>query len=299
MDILYYLKDIINKADLDVQMLENYKLPPKNIDLHKGNNGTLFSVVGCKKYQGAATLSVKAALRGGCGIVAAFVPESIYVPLACKLDSAIIYACPENEQGMHSNETINIFAAEMQTRVPNAILVGNGMGVQYSTREIVEFVLLQQYPCVIDGDGLRYVSIDLLRAREQGTVLTPHLGEFARMIHSDIATVSHNRVALSRKYAQDSGCILVLKDAVTIISLPSGQQWLLSHPNAGMAKGGSGDVLAGLIASFLAQGFSPKEAAKAGVWYHSMAGMHVAECKGEYAMLPEDLIEQLSNVIKP
>lgn len=293
-----FLKEAMNEADFDVQLLDGYKLPPKNTDLHKGNNGTLFSVVGCKKYQGAATLSLKSALRGGCGIVVAFVPESIYIPLASKVDSAIICTCPENEQGMHLGKTMNILSLEMQSRIPNAILAGNGMGVQYATREIIEFVLQQQYPCVIDGDGLRYVSIDLLKSRDRGTVLTPHLGEFARMLCCDIATLSRNRLALSRKYAQDSGCVLVLKDAVTIISLPSGQQWILSCPNSGMAKGGSGDVLAGLIASFLAQGLLPDEAAKAGVWYHSLAGVRAKECRGEYAMLPEDLIEQLSNVIK-
>ncbi len=292
-------KDAMDEAGFDMQLLNGYSLPTKNACLHKGSNGTLFSIVGCRKYQGAATLSLRASLRGGCGIVAAFVPESIYVPLACKLDSAIIHACSENEQGMHASKTINTVSDELAKRIPDAILAGSGMGVQYATREIIEFVLQQQCPCVIDGDGLRYVSGELLKERGQGTVLTPHLGEFARMVHSDVPTVMRDRFALSRKYAQDKNCILVLKDSVTVIATPDGKQWVLSSPNAGMAKGGSGDVLAGLIASFLAQGFSPEEAVKAGLWYHSAAGICALERKGEYAMLPSDVIDELSNVIRP
>lgn len=289
--------DAIDEAGFDMEMLDDFSLPIKNSSLHKGSNGMLFSIVGCKRYQGAATLSTKGALRGGCGIVTVFIPEGIYMPLAQKIDSAIIVSCPESAGGTHTSITVKTFADELQKRAPDAILTGSGMGVQTATREIVEYVLGLDVPCVIDGDGLRYVS-SLLRGRRGETVLTPHLGEFSRMCGKSVETIVENRFSLCREYVTDNNCILVLKDSTTVITSPMGKQWVLSNPNVGMAKGGSGDVLAGLIASFLSQGFSAEEAAKAGVWYHSNAGLRAAEKYGVYAMIPSDVADELKNVIK-
>jgi len=291
-------KKAIDEAAFSAELLNGYILPRKHDDLHKGSNGTLFCIVGCKQYQGAATLSVKSALRGGCGIVTAFVPESVYLPLASKVDSAVIFSCAENKGGMHSSASILRIADEMQKRSPNAILAGCGMGVQHDTEEIIRFTLRQPIDCVIDGDGLRYVSPEYLIDRKNSTILTPHLGEFARMIRKDVETVAKNRFALGREYAVKNNCVLVLKDSVTVVSTPAGKQHVLSVPNAGMAKGGSGDVLAGLIASFLAQGLGAVEAAKAGVWYHSAAGQSALKKYGFYSMLPTDVINEISSAIK-
>lgn len=291
-------KEAISDMDFDIQLLERLDLPKKPDTLHKGSNGTLFSIVGSKKFQGAATLSVKSALRGGCGIVSAFVPESIYLPLACKVDSAIINACPENEHGAFSIKAIDKLPLEIKNRVPDAILVGSGMGVCDATGEIVNFVLQQKIKCVVDGDGLRYVTEELLQNRGDETILTPHIAEFSRMLGTDIPTVIGNRFVLSKEYAIKNKCVLVLKDSITVITLPSGKQWVLSSPNAALAKGGSGDVLAGLIASFLAQEFTGEQAALAGVFYHSAAGKKAAELYGEYATLPEDVILQLPYILK-
>ncbi len=285
-------------AVFNVQSIDGFELPQKCKPLHKGSNGCLFSVVGCRQYQGAATLSTKAALRGGCGIVSAFVPESIYLPLASKLDSAIIHSCPENELGMFSAEFLDKFNIEIKNRKPNAILLGCGIGRQDTNQKIVSFILGQKINCVVDGDGLRYLSDTILQNRESDTILTPHIAEFAGMLNAEIPTVLNDRFALCKDYAIKNRCVLVLKDSTTIITAPDGKQWVLSAANPGMAKGGSGDVLAGLIASFFAQGFSAIQAALAGVWFHAAAGKRAAELFGEYAMLPGDLISQLPFVLR-
>lgn len=281
-----------------VRSLDGFVLPKKSDTLHKGSNGHLFSIVGCRQYQGAATLSTEAALRGGCGIVSVFVPASIYLPLASKVDSAIIHSCPENEFGMFSAEFLDKFNIEIKNRKPNAILLGCGIGRQDANSKIVSFVLEQKINCVVDGDGLWYLNDTILQNRESDTILSPHIAEFAGMLNVEISAVLNDRFALCKDYAIKNRCVLVLKDSSTTITAPDGKQWMLTAANPGMAKGGSGDVLAGLIASFLAQGFESTQAALAGVWFHSAAGKLAAELFGEYAMLPSDVISKLPFVLR-
>lgn len=284
------------EAGIRMFCLDGYDLPSKDITIHKGDNGTLLSVVGSARYQGAATLSVMSALRSGVGILIAFVPESIYVPLASKVNSAIIVSCHENALGTHSKDLINKLNVDIKNRVPSAILAGSGMGLGDDVASSIEHILGMDIPCLIDGDGLRYVRSELLGSRNVETILTPHMGEFALMTGRTIADIAQNRIEICRTYAKENNCVLVLKDSITIISSPDGEQWILSSPNPALAKGGSGDVLAGLIASFMAQGFSAVHAARAGVWFHSAAARQAANQKGSYATLPEDIIQYFPNV---
>ncbi|MBQ6946418.1 MAG: NAD(P)H-hydrate dehydratase, partial [Clostridia bacterium] len=279
------------------EILEAVQLPKTNPKSHKGSVGTLFSVVGSKLYQGAAALSVNASLRCGCGINMAFVPNSIYTPMACKTSSAIIMPCPENESGQLSFEMIDIISKQIYKRKPTAILAGSGMGLGDDTNAIIDFVLNAEIPCVIDGDGLRSLCLEQLKCRTYETVLTPHIGEFAAICGCSVSEVVEKRFELAHDFAYAYKTVLVLKDYITLISLPDGRQFVLNAPNPGLAKGGSGDVLAGMIASFLSQGFDAELSAKAGVWYHSAAGKWTAECLGERYMLPEDLISSLSKVL--
>ncbi len=287
----------IEKVNILTETIDHFCLPPKNPMAHKGTNGTLWAVVGCRKYQGAAALSVQSALRSGCGIVMAFVPNSIYLPVASKTQSAIICPCSEQSDGIFSYEMIDEFQKQFEFRHPNAILIGSGMGIAEDVGKIVANVLSMNIPCIVDGDALRYVTNEMLSVRTTETILTPHLGEFARMISCDMQELMENRFAYARKYATENQIVLVLKDAVTIISFPDGSQKVLYAPNPAMAKGGSGDVLAGMIGSFLAQGFGAA-AAEAGVWFHSQAGREAHKALGEYAMLPSDVISYLPTVLK-
>lgn len=297
---LVLVKDIgLSKSALcdvgfTVSTMEDFILPKKSSHLHKGKSGTLFDITGCKQYQGAAALSINAALHSGCGIVTAFVPESIYIPVSVKTNSAIIVPCAENDGGMLSYEMVDKLDEFLKNRCPQAILAGSGLGIGSEIGELIHYILQANVDCVIDGDGLRYVHSEFLRNRRKATVLTPHIGEFARMCECSVQEVLTNRFTLCAQYAKENGVVLVLKDSITLISFPDGTQQLLNAPNPGLAKGGSGDVLAGMIGSFLAQGFTPAQAAMAGVWYHSLAGKITAETVGEYAMLPCDVINHLS-----
>ncbi len=279
----------MEEADISAEWLYNFTLPTKNPMIHKGNNGTLFSIVGSRKYQGAATLSIMSSLRGGCGIVEAFVPKSIYIPLAAKINSAILLQCSEDEDGELLSASINTIQQEVSNRAPTAILIGSGMGLGEEQQKIVEHIAKGSIPCVVDGDGLRYLPKQAAAVK----IITPHIGEFARLVGLSIEEIKANRFEICKEFALKHNLTLVLKDCITVITSSVGKQWVLSRTNAGMAKGGSGDVLAGLIASFLAQGFAPETAACAGVYYHSLAGQIALQKKGEYAMLPEDLINYL------
>lgn len=284
----------LEEIDFSTELIDSCILPEKKPDSHKGDNGMLFAITGCKQYQGAAALAVQAALRSGCGIVMAYVPESIYTPVACKTDSAVVIPCPENERGTLSYTSIKKVDKNVRKRRPSAILAGSGMGIDREVSEIVEYVLNTDIPCVIDGDGLRYVRDELLQNRKCATILTPHMGEFSRMIRQSIDVLQRDRFSLCKEYAIRNHVTLVLKDAVTVITYPDGRQKVLSVPNAGMAKGGSGDVLAGMVGSFLAQGMSDEQATTCAVWFHSLAGQITAHEIGTYAMLPKDVIDNLS-----
>ncbi len=286
-------KEIIKQSPFLAETIDTISLPVKAHNLHKGTAGTLFAVVGCREYQGAASLSTLAALRSGCGIVSAFVPESIYAPVAAKVFSAILVSCPENRDGIHLKSTGDILAAYAKKRKPTAILLGSGMGRFEELEDVIRCALQIDVPTVVDGDGLYYVTKDVLKSRCAPTVLTPHIGEFANMCQMSIDAVLSDRFLFSRQYAADNNVVLVLKDSVTIVTAPNGAQFLLNVPNPGLAKGGSGDVLAGLIAGLLAQGLDACYAARAGVWIHSKAAAYTAENMGHYAMLPEDIISNL------
>ncbi len=276
-----------------IEIIDGYTLPEKDCQLHKGSNGTLFIVGGCRQYQGAITLSVCAALRAGCGIVMAFVPESIYLPVACKTESAVIFSCPENDPGTLSYDAIKKIEAAALNRKPGALLVGTGMGVNGEVGEIVEYALHSDIPCIVDGDGLRYVRDEWLQNRKKATILTPHMGEFCRMINCELSVLQRDRFIICKEYAVQNHVTLILKDAMTVITFPNGDQRILNKANAGLAKGGSGDVLAGMVASFAAQGMEAEQAATAAVWFHSLAGKITAEEMGTYAMLPGDVIQNL------
>lgn len=266
-------------------------LPEKAPTLHKGSAGTLHCFVGCERYQGAATLSISAALRSGCGMVRAFIPREIYPVLAAKISEAVLECCPQEDGGL-TEAAVGIAAAQKK---PNAMLIGSGLGRGTAIGEIVPALLKMNLPSVLDGDGLFFYRP---HERSAPLILTPHIGEFARLCDRSITDITADRLKTCADFAMKNHCVLVLKDSVTLITAPDGRQRLLSRPNPGLAKGGSGDVLAGMIAAFLAQSFDAFEAACAGVWYHAEAAALTAEKLGVYAMLPSDLISMIPTVLR-
>ncbi len=271
----------------------NKLLPKRHPDTHKGDYGKILLLCGSRGYTGAAALAARAALRTGAGLVYLGVPESIYAVEAAKLDEPVVFPLPDKD-GMYSVDAAEVVADRLDTM--DAVLIGPGMGQSEGTLSVVKTVLEKfSGPVVLDADGINVLSQhkDILRGRTSPTILTPHLGEFCRFGGNTELT----RLEGAAKLAQEMGCIVVLKGHRTVTT--DGQQFYVNTTgNPGMAVGGSGDVLAGILVSLLGQGVAPLEAAAAGVWLHGAAGDICARVIGQYGTLPGDMIEVLPRLLK-
>lgn len=268
-------------------------LPDRDPFAHKGKFGKILLLCGSEGYTGAAALASMGALRSGAGLVFLGVPRSIYAIEAVKLTEAIVFPLPD-EDGKLSVDAI----PEILDRLPklDAVLVGPGLGQSPGVREVVKTVLERaNCPVVLDADGINVATahMDILRGRTAPTILTPHDGEFARLG----GILSEDRVAAAEQMALRLGCIMLLKGHRTVIT--DGSTTYINHTgNPGMAVGGSGDVLAGIIVSLLGQGIEPLEAAACGAWLHGAAGDRCAAEMGQYGMLPTDMLNVLPRLLK-
>ena len=268
-------------------------LPDRNPWGHKGNFGKLLLLCGSRGYTGAAFFAAMGALRSGAGLVFLGVPESIYGIEAVKLNEPVIFPLPD-AGGRLSADAV----PEILTRLPqmDAVLVGPGLGQSEGTLAVVRAVLENaQCPVVVDADGINVLSAhrDLLRGRKSPTILTPHDGEFARLG----GVIGEDRMAAAAALAEELGCTVLLKGHETCIA-DGTDGYLNPTGNPGMAVGGSGDVLAGVITTLLGAGLPPLEAAACGAWLHGAAGDRCAAELGQYGMLPTDMLSALPRLMK-
>lgn len=268
-------------------------LPDRNPWGHKGNFGKLLLLCGSRGYTGAAFFASMGALRAGAGLVFLGVPESIYGIEAVKLNEPVIFPLPD-AGGRLSADAV----PEILTRLPqmDAVLVGPGLGQSEGTLAVVRAVLEKaECPVVVDADGINVLSAhrDLLRGRKLPTILTPHDGEFARLG----GVIGEDRMAAAAALAEELGCVVLLKGHETCIT-DGTDGYLNPTGNPGMAVGGSGDVLAGVITALLGAGLSPLEAAACGAWLHGAAGDRCAAELGQYGMLPTDMLSALPRLMK-
>ena len=268
-------------------------LPVREKTAHKGNFGRILLLCGSRGYTGAAALAAMGALRSGAGLVYLGVPESIYAIEAVKLTEPIVFPLPD-EEGGYSADAVNQIS-ELLPKM-DAVLIGPGIGRGMGAGTVVEYVLRSFHgPVVLDADGMNCISAhkDILRGRTSPTVLTPHAGEFARLM----PTMTGDRLIDAKTLSQETGAVVVLKGHKTVVT-DGESTYLNTTGNPGMAVGGSGDVLAGIIVSLIGQGISPLEAAACGVWLHGAAGDKCAETMGQYGMLPTDMLEVLPRLMK-
>lgn len=267
-------------------------LPDRDLDAHKGDFGRVLLLCGSRGYTGAAALAAMGSLRSGAGLVYLAVPECIYCIEAVKVTEAIVLPLPDCNGTLSRDAVTEV--NELLHRM-DAVLIGPGLGQAPDVFEILETVL-QNYtgPVVVDADGINLLAEhkSLLRRREYPTILTPHEGEFRRLL-PDYQGDRQAAVA----FAKEFGCTVLLKGHRTLIT--DGKVcYLNTTGNPGMAVGGSGDVLAGMIVSLLGQGIEPLLAAAVGAWLHGAAGDKSAERIGQYGMLPTDLLEDLPRLMK-
>lgn len=268
-------------------------LPDRNPWGHKGNFGKLLLLCGSRGYTGAEFFAAMGALRSGAGLVFLGVPESIYGIEAVKLNEPVIFPLPD-AGGRLSADAV----PEILTRLPqmDAVLVGPGLGQSGGTLAVVRAVLEKaECPVVVDADGINVLSAhrDLLRGRKLPTILTPHDGEFARLG----GVIGEDRMAAAADLAHDLGCVVLLKGHETCIT-DGVNGYINPTGNPGMAVGGSGDVLAGVITALLGAGLPPLEAAACGAWLHGAAGDRCAAELGQYGMLPTDMLSALPRLMK-
>lgn len=268
-------------------------LPDRDDFAHKGDFGKILLLCGSRGYTGAAALAAMGALRSGAGLVFLGVPESIYAIEAVKLTESIVFPLPD-ENGMLSGAAV----PQILERLPrmDAVLIGPGLGQSAGTLAAVKAVLEGfDGPVVVDADGINILAAhkDILRGRAVSTILTPHDGEFARLG----GVVGNDRAAAAENMARQLGCIMLLKGHETVIT--DGVETYINHTgNPGMAVGGSGDVLAGILVSLLGQGIAPLDAAACGAWLHGAAGDLCAARMGQYGMLPGDMVSALPRLLK-
>ena len=268
-------------------------LPERDPFGHKGSFGKVLLLCGSRGFTGAAYLSAMGALRSGAGLVYLGVPESIYAIEAVKLNEPVVFPLPDVD-GKLSAEAI----PQILNRLPamDAILIGCGLGISEGTLAVVKAVLENAVcPVVLDADGINVLSghMDILRGRQYPTILTPHDGEFRRVGGS----VGDDRMASAGVFASEFGCVLLLKGHRTCIT--DGQTGYVNGTgNPGMAVGGSGDVLAGILTGLLGQGIEPLKAAACAAWLHGAAGDLCASELGQYAMLPTDMLSALPRLLK-
>ena len=268
-------------------------LPDRDVNASKGDFGRILLLCGSRGFTGAAALAAMGALRSGAGLVYLGVPESIYAIEAIKLNEPVVFPLAD-EGGMLSDRSIG----EIQGRLSamDAVLVGPGLGRSPGTRAVVTAVLESYQGCVVlDADGINVLSEhrNVLRGRKYPTVLTPHDKEFRRIG----GNLTLPRVQAAEAFAAEMGVTLLLKGHETIIT--DGERTYINKTgNPGMAVGGCGDVLSGMIVSLVGQGIEPLLAASVAAWLHGRAGDVCAEQMGQYGMLPSDMLQVLPRLLK-
>lgn len=262
-------------------------------DAHKGDFGHLLVTAGARGKSGAALLCGGAALRMGTGLVTLAGPSSLNTVFSSVLIEAMTIPLPERPEGSLS---LDEGAMSETLQGKSAVAFGPGVGVSTDTIGLTRWLLVHsERPLVIDADGLNCLATDpaILRDTKVPVVLTPHPGEMARLLKMSNAEVQSQRLEVARKFAAQHGCYVVLKGARTVIAAPNGKAWINPTGNPGMASGGMGDVLTGIVGGLLAQGYPPEEACCLGVFLHGYVGDLAAQEKGEAGILARDLIERL------
>ncbi len=282
----------ITPTEYSYKTIDTPTFPKRKHNSHKGTFGTALLLCGSYGMLGAAILSAKACLRSGVGIAKCVICENIYKAFTVAVPEAV---CIPVKQTKFGSLPSNINLKEIYKK-STAILFGCGVKNNRHTKKLLKrLIKTANVPIVIDADGINALSqnIKLLKKANAPIILTPHPAEMARLCGKTTIEVEQNRITTTINFAKEYNCYLLLKGANTIVCTPDGEVYFNMNGNPGLATGGSGDVLAGITVSLLAQGFPIIDALKAAVYIHSDCADKKAEILGEAALLPSDIIEAL------
>ncbi len=275
------------------------KMASRKASSHKGSYGHVFVIAGSASYTGAPYLASQAALISGSGLVTLGLPKSLHPILAKKLIEVMIKPLPETEA-----QTLSLGAAREIinfSKKADVVAVGPGLSLNPLTKKLVLNLIRDiPKPFVVDADGISALAghCDILKRLRHPVVLTPHPGEMSNIIGKSAAFIQKNRKKVAHVFAKEYNVVLVLKGHRTVVASPDGKSYLNKTGNPGMASGGVGDVLTGVIASFIGQGLSPFEASALGVYVHGLAGDLAAGEKGQLSLIATDLLNKIPEALK-
>ena len=267
--------------------------PKRNKNSNKGQNGHLLNICGSYLMPGAAVICAKAALKTGVGLLKCVFPRSVYPVMTSHLVQPVFSPVSENEEKTLSIGSLNRITEELEWA--DCVAIGCGLGKNDDTQMIVNQVIRSsEVPVVLDADGINSIllNIDVLKNAHAPLVLTPHPGEMARLIGASVAQVESDRIRIAKQFAAENSCVLVLKGANTVVT-DGNSVFVNVTGNPGMAMGGTGDMLTGMIGSFIAQGMDCYSAAKCAVYIHGLCGDITAQEISTRGMTIEDMLDLL------
>ena len=276
-----------------------HRLRPRSADTHKGRTGHLLVVAGSVGKTGAAALAAGSAMRCGAGLVTLSIAESLHSIAETLVLEVMTAPLTESRCGVLGDAAVDDIKKLISGKA--CLAIGPGIGQAPETRRLIQKIISQiEIPMVIDADGLNNLTgqTQLLKSLKAPAVLTPHPGEMARLIDATPAEVQHNRLKCARDFATNFKVHVVLKGAATVIAHPDGKAYINPTGNSGMASGGMGDVLTGVLAGFITQGFSPEEAAHAAVYLHGAAADTLAKTIGPFGYLAGEVMNAIPGEIK-
>lgn len=267
-------------------------IPPLEYNANKGMNGHLLCLCGSYKMPGAAVICCESAIKTGVGLVKLATPKSAYPIIATHLVQPIFNPV-EDEDGMYASSAVSEIANDLDWA--SAAVIGCGTGTSDGAKEVTEFVLKNATsPIILDADGINCITsrIDILKDIKVPVVLTPHPGEMSRLVAKTVGEVQSDRIGIAKAFAKEYGVTLVLKGANTVVT--DGEAVFVNTTgNPAMAMGGTGDMLSGIIGSFVAQGMNVFDAAKAGVYIHGLAGDKAAKDLSQRGITVFDMTDRL------
>lgn len=284
--------NIITEGDL------RKSLKPRKPESHKSTHGHLLVLAGSPGMTGAAYMAAVSAMRAGAGLATLGVPESLNAIMEVKTTEVMSIGLPETPE--RTLGTVSFDAIKAMLPGKTAVIIGPGVGSSVEMMRLIEMLVREvSVPLVIDADGLNSIApkAAMLKEAKAEVVLTPHPGEMARLLDVGAKDVQSDRMGSALRLVEMTGATVVLKGAGTIIAAPSGRVYINTTGNPGLATAGTGDVLAGMLAGFLAQGYSPEEAASAAVYIHGLAGDEVKKTQGELGMMAMDLVPLIPRLL--
>lgn len=297
-------KNLVEEEKIQTHLLEGEEVRqflsiPRRSDTHKGDYGHLLVIAGSVGKTGAAAMVCEAALRMGAGLVTLAIPKSLNPIMEMKLTEVMTEPLPETPKQTLSLRAFNSILRLCENK--KAVVIGPGLGTFKETQSLIlKLIKSIDLPIILDADGLNALATQpkLLPTSNRSIVLTPHPGEMARLIHSTVKEVQENRIGVCKHFSQSTHAYLILKGYRTLIVTPKGEVFINPTGNSGMATGGTGDVLSGMIGGLICQGFDLLSCLQASVYLHGLAGDRVARELGEKSLVATDLIRKIPDLLQ-